>query len=122
MLFNILNIIIIMLAIMDPFTGRGGEWGAIVFFGATSCLLLESQLSVLFEGLVGAMSGAWRVRGREAGNGNGGGEGTHGSSETLPVCYGNYKARCKNPVMAGHTPGRRALGCGRRGSAGLGQK
>ncbi len=31
------------------------------------------------------MSEAWRVRGREAGNGNGGGEGTHGSSETSPV-------------------------------------
>ena len=35
---------------MDPFTGRRGEWREMVFFGPISCLLLESQLSVVIRG------------------------------------------------------------------------
>jgi hypothetical protein len=70
---------------MDPFTGRRGEWREMVFFGPISCLLLESQLSVVIRGGersdVGGMESE-RAGGREW---EWGGEGTHGSSETSPV-------------------------------------
>lgn len=47
--------------------------GEITFFRRTLYLLIEPQWSVVMRGGRGALSGAWKVSGREVGNGKWGG-------------------------------------------------
>ena len=104
-----------------------------VFCGWTCGWLIEFQLFVVIRGGERSDVGAWRVRGREAGNG--GEEGTHGRSEVIVRCimeviqrarsinFFNYKIIRRSHVVAAQTAGRRGIAVGEReGSAGLGQR